>query len=441
MNKEDNELLTKVGPGTPMGELFRQYQIPVLLSKELEPGGPPKRIRLLGEDLVAFRTSGGKVGLVGEFCAHRRASLYFGRIEEGGIRCVYHGWKLGFDGRCLEMANVPAVYDFKEMIRHPGYPCVERGGIIWGYMGQSNDPPPVPDLEFLAVPEENRYFDNRDYQNCNYFQALEGGIDPSHGAFLHGPIHSLQLEDKNALRAHGTGLNGDQNLRGSFTVAFATGERTPRVQMAETDYGVTMAARRNAADPSKYLWRINYFLMPFYSMPPAGAEDSNLGHMWVPVDDEHLVNWRPRWHPFRPLTEHECTSYIFEHTPTTPEAYGDIRLTANRATNYLIDWDIHRTRKFGVPTVHLEDVCITESQGSICDRTKENLTQADDPIVAVRNRLMNAAKALRDHGTVPAGVRDPIIDRGIRGTSIELRKEENWAEKMKEQQTAAPGWT
>ncbi len=441
MNKEDNELLTKVGPGTPMGELFRQYQIPVLFSKELEAGGPPKRVRLLGEDLVAFRTLGGKVGLVGEFCSHRRASLYFGRIEEEGIRCVYHGWKYGLDGKCLEMPNVPAEFDFKEKICHPAYPCVEVAGIIWGYMGPSSEPPPVPDLEFLTVPEESRYFDNRDYQNCNYFQALEGGIDPAHGAFLHGPIHSLQLGDKNAVRAHGTGLNADQNLGGSFTVAFATGERTPRVEMAETDYGVTMAGWRNAADPSKYLWRINYFLMPFYTMPPAGAEDSNLGHMWVPVDDEHLVNWRPRWHPFRPLTEHECRSYIFEHTPPTPEAYGDIRLTANRATNYLMDWDIHRTRKFGVPTVHLADVCVTECQGSICDRTKENLTQADAPIVCVRDRLMNAAKALRDHGTVPAGVRDPIIYRGIRGTSIELRKEENWVEKMKEQQKAAPRWT
>ena len=441
MQKEDNELLTKVGPGTPMGELLRQYQIPVLLSKELEPGGPPKRVRLLGEDLVAFRTAGGKVGLVGEFCSHRRASLYFGRIEEEGIRCVYHGWKYGFDGRCLEMANVPAEYDFKEKIRHPAYPCVERGGIIWGYMGPSNDPPPVPDLEFLMVPEENRFLENRDYQNCNYFQALEGGIDPSHGAFLHGPIHSIHLGDRNAVKAQGTQFAGDRDVGGSFVVAFSTGERAPRVETFEDDFGVIMAGRRQAADPNKYLWRINYFCMPFYTTPPAGVDDPCLAHMWVPVDDEHLINWRPRWHPFRALTDDECKGFVYEHTPSTPEAYGDIRLTANRATNYFMDWEIHRTRKFGVPTIHLEDVCVTESQGPICDRTKENLTQADEPVIAVRNRLINAAKALRDHGTQPAGLRDPKVCRGIRGTSKELPKDVNWVEDMREQQRAAPSWS
>src|SRR5687768_7997809 len=146
MKKEDNELLCRVGPGTLMGELFRQYQIPVLLSKELEPGGPPMRVRLLGEDLVAFRTQTGKVGLVGELCSHRLASLYFGRIEPDGMRCVYHGWKYGFEGQCLEMPNVPPEYQFKEKIRHPAYPCVEKGGIIWAYMGKSAEPPPVPEL-------------------------------------------------------------------------------------------------------------------------------------------------------------------------------------------------------------------------------------------------------------------------------------------------------
>ena len=194
MRKDENELLTRVGPGTPMGTLFRQYQIPVLLSNELEPGDPPKRVRLLGKDLIAFRTLGGKAGLLGEFCSHRRASLYFGRIEEDGMRCIYHGWKYGLDGRCLDMPNVSREYQFNEKIQHPTYSCLEKGGIIWAYMGPSIQPPPVPDLEFLMVPEANRFLENRDYQNCNYFQALEGGIDPNHAAFLHGPIHSLKLE-------------------------------------------------------------------------------------------------------------------------------------------------------------------------------------------------------------------------------------------------------
>jgi phthalate 4,5-dioxygenase oxygenase subunit len=431
MTREENELLTKVGRGTPMGELFRQYQIPALLSKELEPGGPPKRVRLLGEDLVAFRTLSGAAGLVDEFCAHRRASLYFGRIEENGIRCVYHGFKYGLDGKCLEMPNVPPAYDFKEKVRIPGYPCVERGGIIWGYMGSSSKPPPVPDLEFLMVPEENRYLEHRDYQNCNYFQALEGGIDPSHGAFLHGPIHSVPLQDQNAVRAHGTGFSADQDVGGPFRVAFATGERTPRVEMVETDYGFTMAGRRNATESDKHLWRINHFLMPFYTMAPGAPDVPYLCHMWVPVDDEHHINWRPQWNPFRPLTEEERQSFVYEHLPSSSEHYGDIRLTACRATNYFMNWEIHKTRMFGVATIHLEDVAITESQGPIVDRTKENLTQADMANVAVRDRLMNEARALRDHGTLPAGLYNAAMYREVRGTSITLPKEVPLQEAMK----------
>jgi nitrite reductase/ring-hydroxylating ferredoxin subunit len=437
MTSEENELLTRVGCGTPMGELFRQYQIPVLLSKELAPGGPPKRVRLLGEDLVVFRTRGGKVGLMGEFCAHRRASLYFGRIEETGIRCIYHGWKYGLDGKCLEMPNVLPEYDFKDKIRLPGYPCVERGGIVWGYMGPSSEPPPVPDFEFLMVPEENRYLEHRDYQYCNYFQALEGGIDPSHAAFLHGPVHTLTLGDQSALRAHGTDLGADKDVGGTFRVAFATGERAPSVEMVETDYGVMLAGRRNAAEPEKYLWRVNHFFMPFYTMAPGAPDEPYLCHMWVPVDDEHHVNWRPQWNPFRPLTDEERRGFVYEHTPPTPQAYGDIRLAACKANNYFMDWEIHRTRKFGIPTIHLEDVAITESQGPICDRTKENLTQADMAVAAVRNRLINAAKALRAQGTPPANLRDATIYRRVRGTAITLTKGVNWIESMKRQQMEA----
>jgi phthalate 4,5-dioxygenase len=437
MRKEDNELLTRVGPGTPMGELFREYQIPVLLSKELEPGGPPKRVRLLGEDLVAFRTQSGKAGLVGEFCAHRRASLYFGRIEENGIRCIYHGWKYGMDGKCLEMANVPPEYDFRDRIRLPGYPCVEKGGIIWGYMGSSSDPPPVPDLEFLLVPDDNRHLEHKDYQNCNYLQALEGGIDPAHGAFLHGPVHSRPLADTTALRAHGTGFGGDRDIGGTFRVAFATGQRTPLVEMAATDYGIMVVGRREATKPSSYLWRINHFLMPFYTMAPGDPDESYLCHMWVPVDDEHHINWRPQWNPFRPLTQEERRSYVYEHLPPSSEPYGDIRLAATKANNYFMDWQIHKTRMFGIPTIHLEDVAITESQGAICDRTKENLTQADMAVEAARNKLMDAARALKDRGILPTGLRNPAIYSGVRGTSLTLPKEISWVEAMDKQRAEA----
>lgn len=210
--------------------------------------------------------------------------------------------------------------------------------------------------------------------------------------------------------------------------------------MVETDYGIMVVGKRDAAESGKYLWRINHFLMPFYSMAPGDPDESYLCHMWVPVDDEHHINWRPQWNPFRPLTEKERRSYVYEHLPASPEHYGDIRLTASRANNYFMDWEIHKTRMFGIPTIHLADVAITESQRPICDRTKENLTQADMGIAAVREKLMNAARVLRDHRTPTAGLRKPASYRAIRGTSVTLPKEISWAEAMEKQRVEAPVW-
>jgi phthalate 4,5-dioxygenase oxygenase subunit len=430
LTREENELLCRVGPGTLMGDLFRQYQLPVLLSEDLQAGGPPMRVRLLGEDLLAFRTQAGKVGLVGELCSHRRASLYFAQIEPEGIRCVYHGWKYGFTGQCLEMPNVPPDHQFKEKIRHPAYPCVEKGGIIWTYMGPSAEPPPVPDLEFLTVPKEHRFLRNRDYQNCNYLQTMEGGIDPSHGAFLHGPLQRIALGDDDANRPQST-MSADRGLSKAFRDAFVTGERTPHVECFDTRYGVVMAGRRNAGETS-YLWRVNHFFFPFYTMPPGDPKDAFLGHMWVPVDDEHTINWRPRWSPIRPLTESECKGFEFEHLPPTSEPYGHIRLAANRSNNYFMDWEVHKTKRFGIPTIHLEDVAISESQGPICDRTKENLTQADEPILMVRRKLLEAAKALRQNGTPAPCAADGKIYAGIRGVSLSLPKNVQWLDGLRE---------
>jgi phenylpropionate dioxygenase-like ring-hydroxylating dioxygenase large terminal subunit len=322
------------------------------------------------------------------------------------------------------MPNVPPDYQFKAQIKHPAYPCTERGGIIWTFMGPSPEPPPVPDLEFITVPEEQRFLRNRDYQTCNYLQAMEGGIDPSHGAFLHGPLQRLALGDEEANRPQSK-LSADKGLSKAFRDAFITGERTPRVEAFETTYGVIMSGRRNAGEDA-YLWRINHFFFPFYTMPPGDPKDAFLGHMWVPADDEHTINWRPRWSPFRPLTESECQSFEFEHLPPSSEPYGHIRLAANSSNNYLMDWNVHKTKRFGIPTIHLEDVAISESQGPICDRTKENLTQADEPIIMVRRKLLEAAKALRENGAPAPCASNPKIYANIRGLSLSLPRTMDW---------------
>ncbi len=260
---DEHKLLYHVGPDTPMGHLMRRYWVPVLESSELVAGYRTKRVRILGEDLVAFRTPNGDVGLVGEFCPHRWASLYYGRIEETGLRCVYHGWKFGLDGQCQEMANEPAESEFSAKVCHAAYPCAERGGVIWVYMGPPETQPGLPDLEWALVPDDQRFV-SKFYQTCNYLTALEGGLDPAHISFLHGLVgngdaQSLQDFDR-AAAGFGQSLRMD---------------RTPYLTVSPTDYGFILGARRDAEGNGHY-WRITQYHLPFHSMPPVDLGDDKL---------------------------------------------------------------------------------------------------------------------------------------------------------------------
>jgi phthalate 4,5-dioxygenase oxygenase subunit len=423
LSSQENALLTRVGPGTPMGNLLRQYWMPVLLSSELEPGGRVKRVRLLGEPLIAFRLRNAQVGLIGEFCSHRRASLYFGRNEEAGLRCVYHGWKYGLDGQCLDMPNVTPENNFQEKVRHPAYPCTERGGVIWAYMGSDNPPPGLPDLEWTGLPEEQRLV-TKFYQECNYMQALEGGIDPSHISFLHGVTDAHDEAMQREL---------DQASAG-FTLA-AQLARAPHQEVVDTDYGALLGARRDTEE-GQYYWRITQFHMPFYTMPPTDPKTDPLlhSHIYVPVDDENLVNWCISWHPGRALSADELVAmqagrsiHLTTYAPATSEAYGDIRPLASPDNDYLMDWQAHHTRKFfGVPGVGAQDKAITESQQPIVDRTQERLSSADIGIIRVRKCLLEAARVLQEGGTLPPGMAPESFR--IRPASVILPKDTPWVE-------------
>ena len=429
-SREENELLTRVGPGTPMGDLLRQYWMPALLSSELERGSRVKRVRLLGEDLVALRTRDGHVGLLGEFCSHRGASLYFGRNEEAGLRCVYHGWQFGLDGQCVDMPNEPPESSFQDKVRHCAYPCAERGGVIWTYMGPSDPPPSLPDLEWALVPDGQRFV-SKFYQECNYLQALEGGLDPAHLSFLHGVVDA-----------------GDEDLRrlekaaAGFALA-AQLEKAPQIEVVDTSYGALIAARRDAGE-GRYYWRITQFHMPFHTMPPTDptADPVLHSHVWIPVDDEHLVNWCISWHPTRALATTELDAmraglsiHIPSYAEPTDEPYGDIRPLANRRNDYLIDWQAHRSPKFfGVPGVGAQDKAITESQRPIYDRTRERLGRAGLGIIRIRKRLMDAALALRAHGTAPPGLEPGSFL--IRPASMLLPKDVPWTDGAREQLVA-----
>jgi phthalate 4,5-dioxygenase len=433
MRQKDNELLTRVGPGTAMGKLLRRYWIPVVQSAELEAGGRVKRVMLLGERLVVFRAGDGKPGLVGEFCPHRLASLYFGRVEADGIRCVYHGWKFARDGQCLEMPSQPAEQCFAERIRHTAYPCLERGGVVWAYLGPSS-PPPLPELEWTLLPAPNVFVSKR-VQECNWLQALEGGIDSSHIGFLHAPLRADDAETASELD------------RASFGVGAAvqTGDRAPRFDVVDTDYGVLIGARRTWQDGRHY-WRVSQFLMPFYTMPPTDMEAKIVqAHIWVPMDDTNVVNWMVTWHPERALTEEELIphvqgkgSHVVDYAPPTSEPYGDIRTAANRSNDYQMDWGLHRTTMFcGIPGFGVQDQAIQESQGAIVDRTQEHLGPSDAGIIRARRRLLEAARALHEKETPPPSV-DPV-SFCVRSAAVLLAPDADWVEAATPRIVVRPG--
>ena len=384
LTQEENELLTRTGPGTPMGELLRQYWAPALLSAELpELDGAPVRITLMGEELIAFRDSEGRVGLLEAHCPHRGASLFFGRNEVAGLRCVYHGWKFDVTGACVDMPSEPAESSFKHKVQANAYPCVERGGLVWAYLGPHQTPPPLPELEWALVPDGQRVVSKR-IQECNYLQALEGGVDLSHLGFLHRNL----------------GATGDR--RGQ---EMTQRDPVPRFEIVDTEYGLLIASRRNAEE-GRYYWRINQFLMPWYTMFPPLVDEGIGGHAWVPIDDERCWAFSMTWNPRAPLAVERQ-----EGKPTGEGIYSDLipgtfRPRANKDNDYLIDREVQRRRSYtGIPGFAAQDCVVQESMGPVCDRTREHIGASDLPIIALRRRLQQALAALQS-GMEPPGL-DP----------------------------------
>ncbi len=377
LTSQENQLLTHTGPGTPMGTLLRRYWVPALLSEELPaPDSDPVRVKLLGEELLAFRDTAGTVGLVDRFCAHRRVSLFFGRNEEFGIRCVYHGWKYDTNGRCIDMPSEPTESPFKERIRLKAYPCQERGGLIWAYMGPPDREPPLPEFEWMVVPDGQRCVSKR-LQECNYLQAIEGGVDLSHISFLHRNLDA----------------RGDR--RGQ---ELTQRDPRPRFEVVDAEYGLAIAARRNA-DDEHYYWRINQWIFPWYTMFPPLVDEGIGGHAWVPIGDESCWVYNITWSPMGPLRA------------VSDGIYGDLipgtyRSRANKDNDFHIDREVQRTRTFtGIPGFAAQDCAVQESMGTIFDRTGERLVSTDIPIVSVRRRLKEALARL-SAGEDPPGL-DP----------------------------------
>jgi phthalate 4,5-dioxygenase len=396
LSREDNERLTRVGPGTPMGELMRRYWIPAAFSHHIaEPDSPPVRVRLLGERLVAFRDTQGRVGLLDEHCPHRTASLFFGRNEECGLRCIYHGWKFDIAGNCVDLPSEPKGSKLQANVRAKAYPCQERGGVIWTYMGPPQHKPEFPDLEWTLVPPSQRYL-TRHIQECNWLQGLEGGFDTSHLSFLHGTA-------------------GDHDPI----------DVPSRYEVVPTDFGFIAGTGRDQ-EGGDIAWTANVMLMPFHKIiasVPAGA------HVWVPMDDENTMLYSVDFHPTRTLTEEELArSKDFRgiHTENIP---GTDRAVANKDNDYLVDRELQASGRSytGIKGFGVQDCGIQESMGPIANRTMEHLGVSDTAIVKIRRLLL---QTLKDHA---AGRPLPGLDPGsyrVRSARYQAPSGQPFAETM-----------
>ncbi len=397
LTREDNDRLVRVGQGTPAGALFRRYWQPACLSAELpEPDGAPVRVRLLGEDLLAFRDSNGRVGIVDAYCPHRRAPLFFGRNEECGLRCVYHGWKFDVEGNCLDLPSEPASSPMQSTIKLLAYPTIEQAGIVWSYLGPKEAMPAPPDYEWMRAPATHAYV-SKTYEACNYLQALEGGLDTAHSSFL----HNLRLGDRSLPR-----------LR----------DRAPQLEVERTAYGYSYLSTRKLGEEGSYV-RLYHYVMPFQQMRGGinGVEGRNDvpkldGHLWVPIDDvqTNVYNWCYSADPDYPISAEQAEAHEHHSGRGRDDLIpGTFTLKRNPANDYLIDRALQRTATFtGIEGVNTQDFAIQEGMGPIVDRAHEYLGTTDRAIVTMRRMLLEAVAAVERGETAPGA--DPQTHRSIR---------------------------
>jgi phthalate 4,5-dioxygenase oxygenase subunit len=386
MNKEMSETLTRVGSGTPMGQLMRRYWVPALMVKEIEaPDGPQVRVQLLGEKLLAFRNSDGKACLIDEFCSHRGVSLYFGRNEENGIRCAYHGLKFDGDGNCVDVPSSPQAC---ARMHIKSYPCIERGGIVWTYMGPADKQPEMPELEWCTLPASHVYVSKR-LQYSNYLQAMEGGIDTAHVSYVHryevdsDPMH----KDCKAL----------DYIKADGNVIF---------EIEKTAFGLSLFGRRNG-EPDSYYWRVTQYLFPWFTLIAPFGEHALGGHVWVPIDDNSCWAWSINWQPSRPLTAEEVEAMeAGKGIHVEYEAPGSFIPKANRDNDYGMDRLAQQENRAysGVFGFSAQDYSLQESMGTIQNHEAEKLLPTDKAIVMARRMLHEAALGLEQ------GIEPPALD-------------------------------
>jgi phenylpropionate dioxygenase-like ring-hydroxylating dioxygenase large terminal subunit len=392
ITQQENELLTQVGRGTPAGELLRRYWQPVALSEEIPPGGAPLAVKILGEDLVLFRDDKGRLGLLGIHCSHRGTDLSYARIEDGGLRCLYHGWLYDVKGRCLEQPGEPGGGEHRDSIKHLAYPCHEIGGVIFTYMGPE-EPPLFPNYAFLKASPDHLHV-GKIFHDCNYLQANEGNIDPVHLSFLH---RFLEKRDEPYRGVRGA-AESHYNLVGRNVA--------PTLDLELVDFGVRIYTVRKLEAEKAYL-RVSYFILPNLSAFPGQTGGEGYSVNWhVPIDDTHHWKYNFVYTSGAPLDKGIVTRERSELTP-------DYHLARNEANRYMQDRESMKTKTYAGMGhgFQAHDAFATGSQGAIQDRTEEHLVSSDKAIIAARKLL---EKAIRDvqEGRDPAHViREPSENR------------------------------
>lgn len=424
LSAKENELLTRVGEATPMGRFLRRFWLPVMFCKELIPDGPPKQAQLLGQRLVAFRDTLGRVGVLDEDCPHRGASLALGRNEECGLRCLYHAWKIDVQGNILETPPEPEASTFKDRIKHTAYPVREQGGVVWAYLGPPSLEPPLPDFEWCGIPGDQVYL-SKVREECNWVQALEGVLDPAHASFLHsdtfGAPEGLDVPGRHQERTVGT--SGDLGL--------STRDGRPRLEVVNTDYGFKCAAIRKALveqDRQQHV-RVSHFVAPFYGIFPAGTGWGNL-QIFAPMDDYRTMQY---------FIAYKLTSAIEAGEWRDLEVEAGARLGIDIDSHFRKlrtpenDWlqdreaMKHGASFSGFEGIGNEDMAVQESMGPIYDRSKEHLGTSDLAVIRMRRLMIDAARLIQAGQTEDLlGLRPEITLRALRGFDSLIPTGEPW---------------
>ena len=414
MTPEENDLLCRVERDAPMGQIMRRHWIAACLSEEVaEPDGAPVKVRLLGEDLVVFRDSKGRVGVLDEYCSHRRASLLFARNEDCGLRCLYHGWKFDVNGTIVEMASEPDNSLIFDRVKHKSYPTREAGGFVWTYMGPPEDmrefePPafaPAPDVRVSATKVRVR---------CNWAQILEGQIDSAHSSHLHSSdMVPAQVDGAKATEANW--------LRPST-------DKAPRFQIERTSYGFRYAAIRRPIkneETHDYI-RTTVYIAPFTALiPPNNVH--NVATLLTPEDDTNTIVYFIAWNgPDKPGIDADTwrTVNVGQWDVDGDRNFDGIR---NRANLYQQDRAAMKAGNFtGISGIPNQDIVMWESMGPIGDRSKEKVGASDVAVVAFRRLMVEAARAMRDGGPAIGTTEPRIAHATISSYEGVVPKTTNW---------------